>query len=173
MSKAGPSRVVILGGGFGGVGAAVELARRALDRRMVEVHLVSDENYFVFHPLLVEVVSCRVEPSHVVSPIRHLCRHATVHCAHVQDFDPKRKCVTLVTGDGRSSDTLAYDHLILSLGLRPDPRAIPGMAAFYVHAQLPQCRRCSYQTTGQNVRSFRPLFSLSLLLADLLIEQLQ
>ena len=56
-------RIVILGGGFGGVYTAVHLERgmTAAEREAVEIVLVSRDNYIVFHPLLPEVVSGSVE----------------------------------------------------------------------------------------------------------------
>ena len=67
------ARIVILGGGFGGVATAKELERLTRDDESIEVHLVNDENYFVFQPLLAEVVSCGIEPVHILNPIRQLC----------------------------------------------------------------------------------------------------
>ncbi len=69
-----PVRIVILGGGFAGISAATELGRKTKGDPSIEVHLVNNENYFVFQPLLPEVVSCGIEPSHVLN---HGCRSST------------------------------------------------------------------------------------------------
>jgi len=123
-----PVRIVILGGGFAGISAATELGRKTKGDPSIEVHLVNNENYFVFQPLLPEVVSCGIEPSHVLNPIRQLCRHVHFHCATVTDVDRAQQCVTIVGSDERRVRTLQYDHLIWCLGLRMDVSRVPGMA---------------------------------------------
>ena len=57
MTVSQKQRIVILGGGFGGVYAAIYLEKKLKYRTDVEVVLVSKENYFVFQPMLAEVVS--------------------------------------------------------------------------------------------------------------------
>jgi NADH dehydrogenase len=94
----------------------------------MEVHLVNNENYFVFQPLLPEVVSCSIEPSHILNPIRLLCPTARFHCATVQKLDLATRRLTLVGTDARHPTTLSYDHLVLSLGLRMNLSRIPGMS---------------------------------------------
>jgi NADH dehydrogenase len=126
MGGSDPVRVVILGGGFAGVAAARELTRRSRDSR-VEVHLVSQENYFVFQPLLPEVVACGIEPSHILNPIRRLCPNARFHCAAIQAVDLTKRVVTLAGSDAKQAHLLPYDHLIVGLGLRMDLSRTPGM----------------------------------------------
>lgn len=125
---AGQTRIVILGGGFAGISTALELERLTKSDPSLEVHLVSNENYFVFQPLLPEVVSCGIEPSHILNPIRQLCKRVHVHCASVEGIDIDKQLVTVVGGDARRVYTLPYDHLILCLGLRMDLSRVPGMA---------------------------------------------
>ena len=62
MTHSRPSQILILGGGFAGISAALELSRKQA-RGEIDVHLVNNENYFVFQPLLPEVISCSIEPS--------------------------------------------------------------------------------------------------------------
>ena len=104
----------------------MELGRIARRDPSLEVHLVSNENYFVFQPLLPEVVSCSVEPSHILNPIRHLCPHVKFHCAGVTDISPERNQIRIVGSDKRRTRALTYDHLILCPGLTmnasTDPR---------------------------------------------------
>lgn len=121
-------RVVILGGGFGGVMTARALARRVRRRAPVEIHLVSDENYFVFQPMLPEVVSCGLEPSHIINPIRQLCPGVSFHCAAMQHIDLTRREVTLTGADARKTHVLPFDHLVIALGQTMDLSRIPGMA---------------------------------------------
>src|ERR1043166_9529302 len=87
-----PIRVVILGGGFAGVYAARHLTKRLGRRRDVEVELLSEENYFVFQPLLPEVAAGGIAATQCVNPIRELVPKARVRCCSVVsvDFTAKR-----------------------------------------------------------------------------------
>ncbi len=121
-------RIVILGGGFAGISAATELERLVKDDPSIEIHLVNNENYFVFQPLLPEVVSCDIEAGHILNPIRQLCPRTHVHCATVEAVDQQQQIVTMIGSDERRTRTLQYDHLICSLGLRTDLSNVPGMS---------------------------------------------
>ncbi len=121
-------QVVILGGGFAGIHAAKELGRLAKREKHIQVHLVSNENYFVFQPLLPEVACCTIESNHILNPIRQLCPGIRFHCAAVTEIDISGKSVTVVGKDVRRPYVLAYDHLILSLGLTMNVSSVPGMA---------------------------------------------
>jgi len=66
----GDTRIVILGGGFAGVYAALHLERNLARRAGFEITLVSSENFLLFTPMLPEVPSSSIEPRHIVSPIR-------------------------------------------------------------------------------------------------------
>jgi NADH:quinone reductase (non-electrogenic) len=120
--------IVIIGGGFAGVSTAMELGRLTRRDPNIQVHFVSDENYFVFQPMLPEVVSCSLEPSHILNPIRQLCRHVNFHCATVQNINLDENVVTIVGYDARRIQTLVYDHLVLCPGLTINLSRTPGMA---------------------------------------------
>jgi NADH dehydrogenase len=123
-------QVVILGGGFAGIGAALEFGKRlkGLGAANVDVHLVSDENYCVFQPMLPEVVAGGIEPTHIVNPVRQLCAGMIFHCARVEAIDAKAKSVRLIGADGRREFTLPFDHLVLALGQIVDLSRVPGMS---------------------------------------------
>ena len=127
MSNGAPTRVVILGGGFAGVTMAMELGRLARGDRDVNVHLVSNENYFVFQPLLPEVVACRIEPSHIINPVRQLCRNAHVTRAAIREVDLTARRVRLVDSDAKRELDVDYDMLVVALGVTMDLSRIPGM----------------------------------------------
>jgi NADH dehydrogenase len=122
------ARIVILGGGFGGVATAKELQRLTRGDESIEVHLVNDENYFVFQPLLAEVVSCGIEPVHILNPIRQLCPGVEFHCGIVSHLDRDARTVTVMSGDEKRFRKLPFDHLIWSLGLKTDFSRVPGMS---------------------------------------------
>lgn len=121
------ARVVILGGGFGGVYTA-----RALERLLApdeaEVCLVNRENYFVFQPLLPEVVSGSIGILDTVAPIRRLCPGTRLYVRDVEKVDFGRRVVTLAPSVFRPKTTeLRYDHLVLATGTRTDFGSMPGM----------------------------------------------
>jgi len=128
MTNKEPTRIVILGGGFAGIAAARTLGLRTKNDPTIEVHLVSQENYFVFQPLLPEVVACGLEPSHIINPVRMLCPHVHIHCAHVLDIDIKNQLVSLEGQDARRLFSLPYDQLMIGLGLAMDLSRMPGMS---------------------------------------------
>src|SRR5262245_16814322 len=78
--------VLVLGGGFAGVWCAQRLEK--LLPKSASIALVSTDNYFEFQPLLPEVVGGSLEPSHVISPLRHLLRRTHVVRGRVERIDP-------------------------------------------------------------------------------------
>jgi len=101
--------VVILGGGFGGLSAAI-----ALKHAPVRVTLVDRNNHQVFQPLLYQVATCGLEMSDVGFPLRSVLRHhanVDVRMAQVESVDPASR--TVVFADGH---TLVYDYLIVATG---------------------------------------------------------
>ena len=104
-------RVVIIGGGFGGIAAA-----RALKHAPVDITLVDRSNHFVFQPLLYQVATGALAPSDIAVPIRWLLRsqwNTTVLCATAQSVDPDLRTVSLSDGQ-----VLPYDYLVLAAGSR-------------------------------------------------------
>lgn len=123
-------RIVILGGGFGGVYTAVHLEQgmTAAEREAVEIVLVSRDNYIVFHPLLPEVVSGSVEVNHVISPIRRMAKEARLHTREIEEIDIAARTVRLGPLSRPVPLTLSYDHLVIAMGTRLEYGQIPGMA---------------------------------------------
>jgi NADH dehydrogenase len=121
-------RIVVLGGGFGGVGAARHLERSLRRRSDVEITLVSRDNFFVLTPLLFESCSGRLELRHCAQPIRATLRRARFVEAIVEHVDVQARVVhaTASTGDHRYE--LPYDHLVVALGASTNERLIPGSA---------------------------------------------
>ena len=101
-------RVIIVGGGFGGLDAA-----RALANGPVQVTLLDRHNHHVFQPLLYQVATAALSPGDIASPIRWILRHqqnVEVLLADVRRIDPAAK--TVVTDD----ETFPYDFLIVATG---------------------------------------------------------
>ena len=118
-------RIVVLGGGFGGVTTARHLERRLRGRHDVEITLVSRENFFVLTPLLFEACSGRLELRHCAQPIRAALRRSRFIEATVDAVDVERQAVRAVSTEGGVYD-LPYDHLVVALGASTNERLIPG-----------------------------------------------
>jgi NADH dehydrogenase len=128
-APAGPGRrrIVILGGGFGGVSAAKRFEQLLPWTPWLDVTLVSQRNYLLFTPMLAEVAAGSVEAGNVGVPLRAACPRTRFRRAEVLGVDPDRKVVHLRRGD--ALETLPYDHLVLALGAMPNFRNLPGVAA--------------------------------------------
>ena len=118
-------RIVVLGGGFGGVTTARHLERRLRGHGDLEITLVSRENFFVLTPLLFESCSGRLELRHCAQPIRAALRRTRFIEANVDHVDIERQTVRAVSPDGSDYD-LPYDHLVVALGASTNERLIPG-----------------------------------------------
>jgi len=118
-------KVLVLGGGFGGVFAAKALER--LGRGKLDVELVNSNNYFVFQPLLPEVAAASIHSADAVVPLRQLLRRVQVRQAEVMGIDFAKKSVIVVQGTRRIPIDLAYDELVLALGTSVDLNRFPGL----------------------------------------------
>ncbi len=122
-----PKRIVVLGGGFGGLEAIIELEKRFRDQPGVELWLVSENNYFMFTPLLPQVVSSYIEPRHIIQSIRDIRRHRRFRFlrARATAIDLQQRRVRTTTRD------LSYDYLISALGSVPNYFGIEGVECCY------------------------------------------
>lgn len=121
------TRVVILGGGFGGASTARELERVLARSHDVEVTLVSHGNYLLFTPMLAEVASSALEPQHISAPLRATAPRTIFRRAEVEAVDTVEQVVWLGTAAGAPAERLTYDHLVVALGGIPDFRGLPGV----------------------------------------------
>jgi NADH dehydrogenase len=108
MESGGRPRVLILGGGFGGLAAA-----RALAGAPVEVLLLDRTNHHLFQPLLYQVATAGLSPAEIASPIRRILwrqANARVELAEATGIDPAARRVRLPDGE------VSYDYLVLATG---------------------------------------------------------
>src|ERR687886_375695 len=119
-------RVVILGGGFGGLTAARKL-ERILPAHSAKVTLINDVNFMLYTPLLPGAAAGTLEPRHVVIPLREELRRTEVVLGRVTGLDADRSTLLLHSADGRDEE-LRYDHLILALGSVTRVPPVPGLA---------------------------------------------
>jgi len=104
-----PWKVVIVGGGFGGLCAA-----QALKSELVDVTLIDRRNYHLFQPLLYQVATGSLSPGEIAAPFRSVLRrqkNTRVLLGTLEDIDPESKHVFLAAGA-----SLPYDSLIVATG---------------------------------------------------------
>src|SRR5579864_1722527 len=118
------TRIVILGGGFGGVNKNHALEKRCKGRQDVEIVLVSRDNFLLMTPLLFEVCSGTLDLSHCSFPIRAFLRTTRFAEARVQGIDLERRVVHWTSPE--ETGELAYDQLVLALGAMTNRVMIPG-----------------------------------------------
>lgn len=120
--KRAKHRVVIVGGGFGGLDAA-----KALKRAPVRVTLIDKRNFHLFTPMLYQVATGGLSPGDITSPLRHILaknRNTEVLMAEVTDIDTRSQLVT--AGDL----SVPYDSLIVAVGATHDYFAHPEWSEF-------------------------------------------
>src|SRR5271170_4318988 len=127
MSGETKTRILILGGGFGGVYAARHLDKTLGPDSEIEITLVSRENYFLFTPLLHEVAASDLEITNIVSPVRELVRHVKFFCGDAESLDLAAKRVTVSHGYRQHTHELNYDYLIIALGSTTNFFELPGV----------------------------------------------
>ena len=129
MAENGKKRILILGGGFGGVYTAMYLGKLMSKDELAatEITIVSNENYIVFQPLLPEVISGTIETLHCITPIRRLAKKAQLYTRRVEEIDIENKTVRLAPGYLPKPLHLKYDHLVVGLGTKLNYSLVPGM----------------------------------------------
>ncbi len=125
-------RVVILGGGFGGAYTAMHLEkklRRA--KEPFEIAIVNRENYFVFQPMLAEVVGGSLGLLDTISPLRKLLPKTNLYVREVDSIDIEHGKIFLAPKYSHAPYEISFDHLVFALGTVTDFR---GMAGIHEHA---------------------------------------
>ncbi len=120
------SRVVIIGGGFGGVSAAQRFERLAVRGAPVDVTVISDSNFLLFTPMLAEVASSALEPTHISAPVRAAVAYTRFRQGAVRAVDATARAVLLTTASD-SAEWVPYDHLVLAVGSVPHFLGLPGV----------------------------------------------
>jgi NADH dehydrogenase len=124
-----PIRVVILGGGFGGVAVAQELEKLVpkLDRP-VDVTIVSQSNYLLFVPMLPSAAAASVELTHILSPLREILRRTRIRIETVESIDLDARTVTTTQPSTHRENVIPWDHLVIALGNGVNLARLPGVA---------------------------------------------
>ena len=123
-------RIVILGGGFGGVSVLKKLQDNFQTDVRVDITMVSKENYMLFTPMLHEVASGMLETRHIVTPVRTFCKRSRFYAATVESIDLQRKQVLIRSSSASTMPpetndsvdrainfrSLDYDYLVIAVG---------------------------------------------------------
>jgi len=109
-------RILILGGGFAGSNVLREAQNRLGNN--AEITLVSQDNFFLFTPMLPEISSGMLHPSDISTPIRTFCKTANFCHAKVLSIDLEERKVTVVRIFDQKETVLEYDYIVLAMGSR-------------------------------------------------------
>src|SRR6266700_6698793 len=126
------TRIVIAGGGFAGLYAAIHFDKRLARRTDVEVTLISRENFILFTPMLHEVAAGDLYPGDIVNPLRRILRRVKFVEAEVQSIDLSKRRVRCVGGVAKLALELEFDHLLLTLGSETNFFGLPGVSEWAV-----------------------------------------
>src|SRR5438093_2097950 len=121
-------RIVILGGGFGGVYAAIHLEKLMARERTAEICLVSRDNFFLFTPMLHEIAASDLEITNIVNPLRKLLRRVEVLVGSVNQIDLPNQRVLISRGSRNRPQQIGYDHLVIALGSITNFHNLPGFS---------------------------------------------
>lgn len=128
MAEQNKTRIVILGGGFAGLHAAIHLDDTLARDPNIEITLVNRENFFLFTPMLHEVAASDLDLSNIVNPVRKLLKRVKFFAGEVESIDVSRRSVIVSHGFDHHHHELSYNHLVIGLGSITNFFNLPGLA---------------------------------------------
>jgi NADH:ubiquinone reductase (H+-translocating) len=120
-------KILILGGGFGGIYAAMKLEKLMARQPALEVTLVTRDNYFLFTPMLPEVAAGDLELNTIVNPLRKLLKRVKTFVGTIESLNLEGRRAAVSHGLDGHSHELSYDQLILALGADTNFFNLPGV----------------------------------------------
>jgi NADH dehydrogenase len=127
MSEQAKIRILILGGGFAGLHAAMHLDDTLARDPDIEITLVNRDNFFLFTPMLHEVAASDLDLTNIVNPVRKLLKRVTFFAGEVESIDLDRRRVRVSHGFDHHHHELNYDHLVIGLGSITNFYNLPGL----------------------------------------------
>ena len=121
-----PGRIVIAGASFAGVHCAMKLERLLGEYTNTTVTLIHNDSYFLFQPLVPEVVGGRVQPGSIVNSIRRLCPRTRLLQGEITAIDHGARQVRLTLPSGQDL-AIDYDELVIALDPEADFSSAPGL----------------------------------------------
>ena len=109
-------KIVILGGGYGGVECTRKLEKYFKNDIDIEIVLISEDNFLLFTPMLPQVAAGMLATRHIVMPIRTIVKKTTFYEGRVKNIDPHGKIVNLWGTNEKRGISIHYDFLVVSLG---------------------------------------------------------
>lgn len=128
---ANTKKIVILGGGFGGLYTAYHLEKKFKNDPSVEIILINRDNYFVYQPMLAEVVGGSVGILDTVSSLKSLLKKTKIFIREIEAIDLEQKIVYLTPRFSHSHEPVEFDYLVFGFGNVTD---FKGMAGLHEHA---------------------------------------
>jgi NADH:ubiquinone reductase (H+-translocating) len=120
-------RILIVGGGFGGLYTALGLEKALAGDSSVEITLVNRENFFLFTPMLHEIAASDLDFTHIVNPLRKLLKKVKFFHGEVRAIDFQSRRVQVFHGPERHPHELDYDYLVIALGSTTNFYGMPGL----------------------------------------------
>jgi NADH dehydrogenase len=127
VSEQQKTRILILGGGFAGLHAAMHLDETLARDPGIEITLVNRDNFFLFTPMLHEVAASDLDLTNIVNPVRKLLKRINFFAGEVESINLERKLVTVSHGFDHHHHELPYDHLVIGLGSITNFFNLPGL----------------------------------------------
>jgi NADH dehydrogenase len=124
--------IVIAGGGFAGLSAAMRLDKTLARRADTEVILINRENFILFTPMLHEVASGDLYPGDIVNPLRRILRHVKFVEAEVESINLSTQRIHCQGGVARLALEFEFDQLLLTLGSETNFFDLPGVSNWAV-----------------------------------------
>jgi len=109
-------KIVVLGGGYGGVECTRKLEKYFEKDDSVEIILISEDNFLLFTPMLPQVAAGMLATRDIVMPIRTIIKKTTFYEGRIKNIDPYGKIVNLWGTDEKRGISIHYDFLVVSLG---------------------------------------------------------
>lgn len=127
MASSRKTRILILGGGFAGLHAAMHLDDTLARDPEAEITLVNRDNFFLFTPMLHEVAASDLDLTNIVNPIRKLLKRINFFAGEVESINLERKIVTVSHGFDHHHHDIPYDHVVIGLGSITNFFNLPGL----------------------------------------------